>query len=50
MDPVLYFESMEFVEPRCVNPKCRHVMRYGTDSYYDEGLQMHVCKHCKSPV
>ena len=42
------FETLENLEPKC--PKCRSVLDYGTNTFFDDRLRKHVCGNCRAVV
>jgi phage FluMu protein Com len=44
MGAVNFFESVEYLEPRC--PKCDQVLEYGVNTKYDQKRKNHVCLGC----
>lgn len=43
-DTLNFFESMEYLEPKC--PKCSIVLDYGINTKYNEKKQVHICLKC----
>jgi phage FluMu protein Com len=44
MENINFFESIEYLEPRC--PKCDAVLEYGVNTKFDPKLMNHICKSC----
>lgn len=44
MGAINFFESVEYLEPRC--PKCKEVLDYGVNTRFDPKQGTHVCKGC----
>ncbi|MFH1848864.1 MAG: hypothetical protein ABH879_01625 [archaeon] len=39
-----YFESMDYLEPRC--PGCNVILDYGVNTSFNDKLDVHVCNKC----
>lgn len=44
MDELNFFNSLEYLEPRC--PKCNVVLDYGVNTKFDEQKKVHLCSNC----
>jgi phage FluMu protein Com len=48
MDPINFFNSMSYLEPKC--PKCEHKIEYGITTEWNEKKQAHICKNCQAVI
>lgn len=44
MGAELFFESVEYLEPRC--PNCRSKVKYGVTTRFDDEVEAHRCLNC----
>ncbi len=44
MEPIRFFDSVEYLEPKC--PKCECVIDYGITTEWDEKSKAHKCRKC----
>jgi len=44
MEGINFFESMDYLEPKC--PKCKIKIDYGVTTKYDEKQKTHICLNC----
>jgi hypothetical protein len=44
MEPINFFNSIDYLEPKC--NKCSAVLKYGLNTKFDSGLKGHVCNNC----
>lgn len=48
MGAINFFESMDYLEPRC--KKCQNKIDYGLTTRFDEERNCHVCLKCGEEV
>ncbi|MBI4141174.1 hypothetical protein HY485_05035 [Candidatus Woesearchaeota archaeon] len=44
MEPIKFFDSMDFLEPHC--PTCNSRLNYGVTTKYNEKAGTHICLGC----
>lgn len=44
MEPIKFFDSVEYLEPKC--PKCDSKIDYGVTTEWDDESEAHKCKNC----
>lgn len=48
MEPVKFFDSLQYLEPHC--PNCNSKVDYGVTTEWDDEVDGHVCKSCRHPL
>lgn len=48
MEPIKFFDSTEYLDPKC--PTCDAKIDYGTTTEYDDDKECHICTSCRSPL
>ena len=48
MEPMLYFQSIEYLEPKC--PHCGTKLDYGENTRYVDELGGHICLNCNKKI
>ena len=48
MEPIRYFDSIDFIEPKCTG--CSHIIHYERDTVFDDKKKSLACVFCGHSV